>query len=232
MRKNIIITGVPKSGKSTLLKEIISKFDYKTGFITNEILKDNKRIGFEIETSLGEKSVIASVYFQTDFKVAKYFVNVDNIDLIIPKITQFGDNNLLYIDEIAEMELFSEKFKDLVTKYFDSSNICIATLSCVYDDKFIQSIKNRNDVIIIEIDVENRILKKQFIELFITKIIKARKYLTDSNRFIATPDEVTIHSDHGFRTLKKQKNGWICNCDFFKEYAICSHLIALEEYLN
>jgi nucleoside-triphosphatase THEP1 len=51
MRKNILITGMPRSGKSTLLKNIISRIEDKVGFITHEIRKNGERTGFEIETN-------------------------------------------------------------------------------------------------------------------------------------------------------------------------------------
>ncbi len=232
MRKNIIITGIPRSGKSTLLKEVISKFEHKVGFLTNEILTSGVRTGFEIETSSGVKSILASVEFQTDFKVSKYFVNTDNLDLILPTLKKFNNDDLLYVDEIGQMALYFDTFKDFVINYLNSANICIATMSCVYDDKFIHSINARDDVFLIEISAENRDAKKQFIELLIKKIEKARRYLLDSSRFIVSSDEVSMRTDHGIRTLNKRKHGWVCNCDFFKEYSVCSHLIALEEYLK
>lgn len=49
---NILITGLPQSGKTTLLKTILTDFPQKTGFFTNEIRENGTRTGFEIETSL------------------------------------------------------------------------------------------------------------------------------------------------------------------------------------
>ena len=122
MRKNILITGMPKSGKSTLLKKIIKKHDKKTGFVTNEIRENGERVGFEIETHTGQKSVLANINFKTSLKVSKYFVNIKNLDEIIPKVSEFNGDDLLFIDEIGQMELFSKKFKQLVLRYFDSPN--------------------------------------------------------------------------------------------------------------
>ena len=52
------MTGLPKSGKSTLLKKIIETIPNKIGFVTNEILKENERVGFEVETHLGKEMYI------------------------------------------------------------------------------------------------------------------------------------------------------------------------------
>ena len=232
MRKNILITGLPKSGKSTILKKIIQQFDQKIGFNTNEVLENGERIGFEIETNAGDNSMLANVNFKTDFKVSKYFVNIKNLDAIIPSVNKFNKNDLLFLDEIGQMQLFSEKFKVLVKKYLDSHNTFIATLSKIYNNEFIESIKKRNDIILIEINEENRDEKEKYIEVLLSKIAKAKRYCSDPNRFSVNQNEVKITTDHGTRILIKQNKSWRCNCDFFKENKICSHIIALEEHLE
>ena len=160
---------MPKSGKSTLLKKVISGLENKVGFVTNEIRENGERIGFEIETHLGEKTTLADANFQTDFQVSKYFVDIDNLDKIIPKVSEFNNKNILFLDEIGQMQLFSESFKNLVLKYFDSPNTCIATVSKIYSDEFIDKIKKRNDVILIEITEENRDLTEKHLTELIGK---------------------------------------------------------------
>ncbi len=232
MRKNILITGMPRSGKSTLLKKIIPKFNPKVGFVTNEVRKDNERVGFELETHTGQKTMLAHVDFITNLKVSRYFVEIKNLDEIIPSVDKFNEHDFLFLDEIGQMELFSEKFKFLVEKYLDSPNVCIAALSKVYSDEFIEAIKRRNDIFLFEITEENRNGKKEYLETLLRKIAKAKRYVSEPNRFSINQNEVTIATDHGTRILTKQKEEWICNCKFFKENKICSHVIALEEYLK
>lgn len=175
MRKNILITGMPKSGKSTILKKLIKKFDLKVGFVTNEVRKGDERVGFELETHNGEKSMLANINFKTKFKVSRYFVDIKNLDEIISKVDKFDERDLLFLDEIAEMELSSEKFKVLVKKYFDSPNTCIATLSKVYSDDFIEDIKKREDVLLIELNEENRGEKEKYLESLLSKIAKTKR---------------------------------------------------------
>lgn len=174
MQKNILITGKPRSGKSTLLQKLINVIPDKVGFITKEILENNERVGFEIETHLGNKNVLAHISFKTPYAVSRYFVNVENLEAMIPEVANFQNNNFLYLDEIGQMELFSPKFKELVLKYLNSENICLATISSVFEDDFIKSIKAREDVIVIEISEENRDEQKEVVEKLIgeLKIIK------------------------------------------------------------
>lgn len=232
MRKNILITGMPRSGKSTLLKKLITNFEKKVGFVTNEVRKGSERVGFELETHNGEKSMLASVDFKTNFKVSRYFVDIKNLDEIIPSVDRFDEGDFLFLDEIGQMELFSEEFKVLVKKYLDSSNTCIATLSKVYSGEFTEAIKKRGDVFLIEINEENRDEKEKHLETLLRKIAKAKRYVSEPNRFSINQNDISITTDHGTRILTKQKEGWICNCDFFQENKGCSHVIALEEYLK
>ena len=232
MRKNILITGMPRSGKSTLLKKLIANFDKKVGFITNEVRKDGERIGFELENHKGEKSMLANVDFKTNFKVSRYYVDIKNLDEIIPSVHNFNEHDFLFLDEIGQMELFSEKFKELVKKYLNSLNTCIATLSKVYSDEFTEIIKKRDDIFLIEINEENREEKEKHLETLLRKIAKAKRYVSEPNRFTLNQDDVSIRTDHGIRILTKQKEGWICNCEFFQQNKVCSHILALEEYLK
>ena len=130
------------------------------------------------------------------------------------------------------MQLFSEKFKQFAKGYLDSSNICIATFSKVYTDNFIEQVKNRDDVIIVEISEENRETVVVYLQALISKIIKAKKYVADPERFFISEDIAVMVTDHGIRNLVKLAKGWICSCDFYKEHQLCSHIIALEEYLK
>jgi len=102
MRKNIIITGEPKSGKSTLLKKLIADIPSGVGFVTNEMLGENGRVGFEIETYAKQKTILAHVDFETPNKVSKYFVNVNNLETILPSVSHFDNSNVLYLDEIGQ----------------------------------------------------------------------------------------------------------------------------------
>lgn len=154
----------------------MSDYKRKVGFITNEIKENNLRTGFEIETNSGEKSILSHVNFDTNFKVSKYFVDSNNLEKILPRVSEFSEDDLLYIDEIGEMQLRSEDFKRLVLKYLDSQNTCLAIVSKVYDADFIKKIKDRDDVILVEISKEARESKEEFIRNLIKKINEAKKY--------------------------------------------------------
>lgn len=232
MQKNILIMGQPKSGKTTLLNRVIADIPNKVGFITKEILANGQRTGFEIQTHLGNNAILASIDFKTPNHVSKYFVNTDNLDSVIPEVSLFGDEDVLYLDEIGQMELFSEKFRELVLKFLDSKNTLIATISQVYEDDFTKDIKNRKDIILVELSKENREAREKFINLLIKKIDKARGYINEPDRFTRKDSGIEIRSEHGTRNLVSLNGKWECDCNFFKKNKICSHSIAVTECFN
>lgn len=233
MQKNILITGEPKSGKSTLLAKLISTIPNKIGFLTNEIRVQNNRVGFEAQNHLQHKALLADISAQTPLKVSKYFVDIRNLDLLIPEVSNFKGADVLYLDEIGQMQLFSNLFKELVLRFINSPNTCIATLSYIYDDDFIRHLKKRDDIILIEITPENREEKGLFIKELLKKIEKARKYLSEPERFIKLGSaEITLISEHGTRKLVCQNGQWKCGCTFYNQYGICSHSIATKEFLR
>ena len=40
-------------------------------------------------------------------------------------------------------------------------------------------------------------------------------------------DKVIINSEHGTRTVRKEKNKIACDCDFYKKNKTCSHILAI-----
>ncbi len=229
MQKNILITGQPKSGKSTLLRKLIAAIDDKVGFVANEVLVGGERVGFEVETNRGLKAPLANVAIKTAHKVSKYYVDVEGLESVLPEVADFQPATLLYLDEIGEMQLFSEKFKDLVLDYLNAENTCVATISAVFENDYTRSLKERDDIILVEISADNREEKELFLAQLLKKIAKAKVYASQPERFVLKGSLAELRSEHGTRQLHKVGDKWICDCDFNAHYGICSHVIAVKE---
>lgn len=156
MNKKILLTGMPRSGKTTILKNILKDVPNKTGFLTEEIKEDGERTGFKIVASNGKEVVLAGIGIKSPFKVSRYFVDINGMNRLIPELLEYKKDDILYIDEIGQMELFSEDFKRLVKIYIDSDLEFVGTISKVYDCPFTRGIINRDDTQIIEVTPENR----------------------------------------------------------------------------
>ena len=137
MNPKILITGPPRCGKSTLISKLIEHYLQKNfkiyGFLTPEIRKNNKREGFDVEDINSKKRFpLARVgNYNTKFKLGRYSVFVEDFENYIDEfldIEEIFPNLLICIDEIGKMELFSEKFQELIKKLFQSSITIIATI--------------------------------------------------------------------------------------------------------
>ena len=117
----ILITGSPGSGKSTLMARLINDVGDRriAGLSTPEVRRGNARVGFKmIDLATGDEEMLASTSGQGP-TVGKYHVDVEAIDRIVTKVeSSLASAHFIFIDEIGKMELFSNRFKELVDHVF------------------------------------------------------------------------------------------------------------------
>lgn len=88
---------------------------------------------------------MASVDIQGQSRVSKYHIDVEAIDRIIDKFMQgYEKTDIFMVDEIGKMELYSERFKEMIKKILHSEKPVIATIA-LSKDPFIDKIKRRDD---------------------------------------------------------------------------------------
>lgn len=156
-KSNILLTGPPGCGKSTLVEKIIRRIDKPLrGFFTRELREGDKRTGFSIITLDGKEGLLAHQDVKGRYRVGKYGVNLENIEEIaVPSMIPGDKNEIVVIDEIGKMECLSPRFRDALLEVLGSRNRVIGTIA-LKGDKFIREIKQRKDVLLIEVTEKNR----------------------------------------------------------------------------
>ena len=153
---NILVTGKPRSGKSTLVEKIVEEVDSKRGFYTREMRENGERTGFQIVAYDGGKYLLASTKITREHKVGRYNVTLSSLDAEVVKMQKFKNGEFLYLDEIGQMQLYSGRFKKLIKNCVRAPNNFLGTLTEVYEDEITKWLKARKDVQIIRIDENNR----------------------------------------------------------------------------
>ena len=157
---NILITGKPGVGKTTLIKKVVFHFQRKMvgGFYTQEILKDKERTGFAISTFDGKVGILAHKDYVSAYRVGKYKVNMDDLEEVAVKSIEDAldeGKELIIIDEIGKMELFSDRFKKVVEEALNEEMPVIGTIMKA-ENPFCDRIKARDDVKMLTINAHNR----------------------------------------------------------------------------
>ncbi len=159
MKKNILVTGAPGAGKTTLVKKILGGSEglHAIGFYTEEIREGGVRKGFSLVATTGARAVLAHEKIKSPFKVGKYGVDVGCFERFLASIPfrEKSVDGLVVIDEIGKMECFSKVFTALVAELLASDKRVVATVA-LKGAGLIESVKKRSDSDVIEVTRENR----------------------------------------------------------------------------
>ncbi len=155
---NVLITGRPGIGKTTLIKKLIERSSVPCrGFYTEEMREGGHRTGFLLRTLGGAETVLASVFVKSSRKVGKYGVDLEAFERVgLPPLKEAasGGKELIIVDEIGKMELFSAAFREAVGQAMDTGRV-VATIRSGGDD-FVGRIKQRKDVRLVTMTLQNR----------------------------------------------------------------------------
>lgn len=157
VHKNILLTGFPGCGKSTIIESIVQRMDRPgTGFYTREIRSRGRRLGFSITTLDGRHGILAHIDVCSPRRVGRYGVNLHDIDTIaVPSMIPANDQVIVVVDEIGKMECFSEPFRKTLIKVLDAANTVVGSIA-LKGNAFIETVKKRPDTLVITVSEKNR----------------------------------------------------------------------------
>ncbi len=158
LKKNILITGLPGVGKTTLIKTICEALKelHPAGFYTEEIREEGIRKGFELISFNGRTGLLSHIDIRSPYRVGKYKVDIERFEDFLASIPFLDPStHLIVIDEIGKMECYSEKFKELLREILDSEKWMISTIA-LKGSGLIEQIKRRQDIKLFELTRRNR----------------------------------------------------------------------------
>jgi len=162
-KRLLFLTGAPGIGKTTILLKVADDLKSKGyrvgGVLTREIRSCGNRVGFQIiDLKSSRQGWLAHVNLKAGPKVGRYHVNLEDLNSIgaTAILNAIKHSDIILIDEVGPMELFSERFKDALRKAVESRKIVIGTIHWKMRSKIIEEIRRREDAKIYVVTRENR----------------------------------------------------------------------------
>jgi len=182
LKRLIFVTGPPGVGKTSVLLRSVNGLKDRGyeigGMISREVREGGIRVGFEImDFSTEQRGWLAHINQPTGPKISKYRVNLTDLDAIgVSSILDAIRNaDIIIVDEIGPMELFSPAFRDAVAQALESNKPALGTIHFGLRDSLINNIKKREDAEILEVTYENR---ETLHNLIIEKVVQSLQKLS------------------------------------------------------
>jgi nucleoside-triphosphatase len=162
MPHRIFVTGLPGSGKSSLVMEIAKTLGIRTGGLsTPETREKGFRTGFGlVDLASRKEGTLASIHRETGPQISKYKVNLHDLENIGVKAIENSlldpEVKLIIIDELGAMEMVSKKFEQIIERVFDSDK----DLLIVLHRKFVNRYKNKGRVFVLTWENRKEIRKE------------------------------------------------------------------------
>lgn len=161
MAKPFFLTGRPGVGKTTALMKVVEELKHEGlkvgGMVSKEVRRRGVRCGFEIlDLASGARGILASIDQPTGPSVGKYRVNLHDLEKVGVKaiLNALEGCDVVVIDEVGPMELYSEAFKEAVRKSLDSGKLVLGTVHFKAGGNFVNHIRQRAEVV--ALTLENR----------------------------------------------------------------------------
>ena len=153
MKPVYLLTGKPGTGKTSLIKQAVAELEGRAGgFYTEEIRSQGTRLGFRRVTLDGHEAILAHTDFNKRFQVGKYGVDVESLDRVgVSALRKAAEQcDLVVVDEIGKMELFSADFREAVLEIIGGGKRVLGTIM-LHANPWADAIKRQPQVILVTV---------------------------------------------------------------------------------
>jgi nucleoside-triphosphatase len=162
-KRVLLLTGSPGVGKTTVIAKAVTILREKGfsvgGMFSREVREGGVRVGFEISDLSSQKcGWLAHVNQKSGLRVGRYCVNLEDLEDVGAQAITFAVEtcDVIAIDEVGPMELFSEKFKAAVKNALESTKLVIAVIHWKARDRLISYVKSMEEAETIMVTADNR----------------------------------------------------------------------------
>jgi nucleoside-triphosphatase len=161
--KAIFLTGNPGVGKTTVLLKTIEKLregNLKVGgMVSREAREAEVRVGFRInDLESGKEGWLANAGQGLGPRIGRYRVCLEDLECVgvAAILNAVERTDVVIIDEVGPMELFSPTFRIAVSKALESRKTVLGTVHYKIRDPVVIEIKKRKGTRVVKVTLENR----------------------------------------------------------------------------
>jgi nucleoside-triphosphatase len=161
--KNLLLTGRPGIGKTTLINESVRRIretGIKIGGIsTREIRSRGIRKGFMIrDIESGREAIMASTDFKKGPNIGRYRVDISALTEVgVTAIhTAIEEAEVIVIDEIGPMELLSPEMSKIILRAIESAKPVLGVIHWKMRERLTHAILSNPKTKVVEVRHDNR----------------------------------------------------------------------------
>lgn len=182
-KRLLLLTGSPGIGKTSIVIKIVEALramGYRVGgMMSCEVRSLGSRVGFSIlDVGDGERGWLARMDQTQGPRVGKYRVNMKDLETIGAQavLKAVENSDVVVIDEVGPMEMFSEEFENCVRAAVESPKLIVSVVHWRLKNKLIDEIKRREDAEVFVATLNNRTTLHRAIaekaRIFLSKSLK------------------------------------------------------------
>jgi len=154
------LTGRPGCGKTTAILKIVGELENEgvkvDGMYTVRV--GGRRVGFMVKRIGGGEGILAHVNLRDGPRLGRYRVNLADLERVGVSAILDGirDADVVVVDEVGPMELFSLRFRDAVERLLNSDKHAILTVHYRSRDRLAMRVRRLAGDNLITLNERNR----------------------------------------------------------------------------